>query len=94
MPESRETPPHVNGIDSRLARFRGRSIFEPLSSEIDGITGATITARAVVEIINSTGNRMKAIRFRLIKLPGRVLNRARMLRVRLVGGAWVERNTL
>jgi hypothetical protein len=32
------------------------------------------------------GKRMKAIRFRLIKLPGRVLRRARMLRVRLVGG--------
>ena len=32
------------------------------------------------------GKRMKAIRFWLIKLPGRVLNRARMLRVRLVGG--------
>lgn len=32
------------------------------------------------------GKRMKAIRFRLIKLPGRVLKRARMLRVRLVGG--------
>jgi len=30
--------------------------------------------------------RMKAIRFWLIKLPGRVLNRARKLRVRLVGG--------
>jgi hypothetical protein len=30
--------------------------------------------------------RMKAIRFWLIKLPGRVLKRARMLRVRLVGG--------
>jgi len=32
------------------------------------------------------GKRMKAIRFWLIKLPGRVLTRARMLRVRLVGG--------
>ena len=32
------------------------------------------------------GKRMKAIRFWLIKLPGRVLKRARMLRVRLVGG--------
>jgi len=32
------------------------------------------------------GKRMKAIRFWLIKLPGRVLSRARMLRVRLVGG--------
>lgn len=32
------------------------------------------------------GKRMKAIRFRLIKLPGRVLKRARMLRIRLVGG--------
>jgi len=30
--------------------------------------------------------RLKAIRFWLIKLPGRVLKRARMLRVRLVGG--------
>lgn len=32
------------------------------------------------------GKRLKAIRFWLIKLPGRVLKRARMLRVRLVGG--------
>jgi hypothetical protein len=32
------------------------------------------------------GKRLKAIRFRLIKLPGRVLKHARMLRVRLVGG--------
>jgi hypothetical protein len=32
------------------------------------------------------GRRMKAIRFWLIKLPGRVLDRARTLRVRLVGG--------
>jgi hypothetical protein len=32
------------------------------------------------------GKRMKAIRFWLIKLPGRVLKRSRMLRVRLVGG--------
>jgi len=32
------------------------------------------------------GKRMKAIRFWLIKLPGRVLRRARILRVRLVGG--------
>lgn len=32
------------------------------------------------------GKRMKAIRFWLIKLPGRVLERARTLRVRLVGG--------
>ena len=32
------------------------------------------------------GKRMKAIRFWLIKLPGRVLKRARMLRARLVGG--------
>jgi|WetSurMetagenome_2_1015567.scaffolds.fasta_scaffold111739_1 hypothetical protein len=32
------------------------------------------------------GRRMKAIRFWLIMLPGRVLNRARRLRVRLVGG--------
>jgi hypothetical protein len=32
------------------------------------------------------GKRMKAIRFWLIKLPGRVLNRARTLRIRLVGG--------
>jgi len=32
------------------------------------------------------GKRLKAIRFWLIKLPGRVLNRARTLRVRLVGG--------
>ena len=30
--------------------------------------------------------RLKAIRFWLIKLPGRVLNRARVLRVRLIGG--------
>jgi hypothetical protein len=32
------------------------------------------------------GKRMKAIRFWLINLPGRALKRARMLRVRLVGG--------
>jgi len=32
------------------------------------------------------GKRMKAIRFRLIKLPGQVLNPARTLTVRLVGG--------
>jgi len=32
------------------------------------------------------GKRMKAVRFWLIKLPGRVLNRSRRLRVRLVGG--------
>ncbi|MBI5570977.1 MAG: fused MFS/spermidine synthase [Desulfomonile tiedjei] len=56
--ESRETPSYLKGIDEWLHHFRGRSILEPLDDRIDSLSGATITARAVTESLNKTGQRI------------------------------------
>jgi len=56
--ESRETPSYIKGINDWLAKFRGRSVLEPLHSEVDALTGATISARAVTATLEKTGQRI------------------------------------
>lgn len=55
---SRETPSYVKGLDGWLAGFKGHSALEPFDGRIDAISGATITSRAVMEILNRTGRRI------------------------------------
>ena len=56
--ESRETRSYIRGIDEWLGRFRGRSILNPLQGQVDAMTGATITCRSVMEILDRTGKRI------------------------------------
>jgi spermidine synthase len=64
--ESRETPSYLKGMDSWLTIFQGRSLFESADDGIDALSGATITCRAVTEILSKTGSR---IRGPLLGLP-------------------------
>jgi spermidine synthase/uncharacterized protein with FMN-binding domain len=56
--ESHETPAYMRGIDQWLARFRGLSIAKPLRGQVDTITGATISSRAIMRSIEITGQRV------------------------------------
>ncbi len=58
--QSKETPSYIKGIDKWLAGFRGRSVLGPLNEEVDTLTGATISARAVTDILRKTGSRIAA----------------------------------
>ncbi len=51
---SHETPSYIVGIDDWLAKFKGRGIHDEIKfdSEVDAITGATITCKASVQILN------------------------------------------
>jgi spermidine synthase len=64
--ESRETPAYLHGIDGWLGRFTGLSIFDAGTERIDALTGATITRRAIIDILNRTG---ETIRGPLLGLP-------------------------
>ncbi|MFH1723613.1 MAG: 4Fe-4S binding protein [Elusimicrobiota bacterium] len=52
--ESRETPSYIEGIDAWLSSFKGLDTTGTLrlGREIDALSGATVTSRAVVEIVN------------------------------------------
>ncbi|MEE8425550.1 MAG: 4Fe-4S binding protein [Elusimicrobiota bacterium] len=52
--ESRETPSYIEGIDAWLRGFRGRDSRKALAlgKGLDGLSGATVTSRAVVRIVN------------------------------------------
>jgi predicted membrane-bound spermidine synthase len=56
--ESRETPSYVRDLEPWLARFQGRSILHPLTPDLDALTGATITCKAVKQILSKTGARI------------------------------------
>ena len=56
--QSKETPSYIKGVDKWLAGFRGRSVLGPLNEEVDTLTGATISARAVTDILRKTGSRI------------------------------------
>lgn len=56
--ESRETPSYIKNIDAWLKRLQGLSIQDPLAEEIDAMTGATITSKAIVKIISVTGEKI------------------------------------
>jgi len=56
--ESRETPSYIKGLDKWLEGFRGRSVLKPFRGDLDALTGATITANAIFEIVNRTGLRI------------------------------------
>ena len=69
--QSKETPSYIKGIEAWLARFRGRSVLGPLNEEVDTLTGATISARAVTDILRKTGSRIAAPLLGLAGPPGR-----------------------
>jgi hypothetical protein len=56
--ESRETPSYIKGMDKWLEGFRGRSVLKPLQGEIDAMTGATISSRAIIEAVQGTGKKI------------------------------------
>jgi len=58
--ESRETPSYLKGMDEWLAKFRGTSILGRGEKEIDALTGATITCRAIKETLQQTGREISA----------------------------------
>lgn len=65
---SRETPSYVVGLDRWLDRLKGRSVLSPLSRDVDAMTGATITCRAITRMVEKTGN---AIAKPILGLPAR-----------------------
>ncbi len=56
--ESRETPSYMKGIEKWLEQFKGLSILDPLEEQVDAVTGATITSKAVTRIITKTGRQI------------------------------------
>lgn len=56
--ESSETPSYVTGLDDWLRKFQGRSMVRPEELNLDAITGATITCRAVEKILALTGRKI------------------------------------
>lgn len=56
--ESKETPSYLAGMDKWLERFKGCSIVGPQVREVDALSGATITCRAVKDILDRTGLRI------------------------------------
>jgi len=56
--ESRETPSYIRGIEKWLERFKGLSILGPLEQQVDAVTGATITSKALTRIITKTGRQI------------------------------------
>ncbi len=54
--ESRETPSYVRGLERWLNRLKGKSVLSPLTSDIDAVTGATITCHAITRIVEKTGS--------------------------------------
>ncbi|MEW6140558.1 MAG: fused MFS/spermidine synthase [Thermodesulfobacteriota bacterium] len=56
--QSQETPAYMRGMDSWLEQFRGKSIVKPLHQEVDALTGATISCRAIVSSLEMTGRRI------------------------------------
>ena len=56
--DSRETPAYIAGIERWLAGLSGTDLAVPLSlARIDGLSGATVTSRAVLETINQAARR-------------------------------------
>jgi len=58
--ESRETPAYVADVARWVTRLVGRSVREPLAlredgGDIDGVTGATISARAALATVDAVG---------------------------------------
>ncbi|MEW6349649.1 MAG: fused MFS/spermidine synthase [Thermodesulfobacteriota bacterium] len=56
--ESRETPQYLAGMDEWLAKLHDRSILDPDLGRVDTLSGATITCKAVSEILSRTGQRI------------------------------------
>lgn len=56
--ESRETPAYMRGIDRWLDQLRGLSIVKPLDGQVDTITGATISCRAITRSLEVAGQRI------------------------------------
>ncbi|MBM3298565.1 MAG: 4Fe-4S binding protein, partial [Deltaproteobacteria bacterium] len=56
--ESRETPTYIKGMEKWLERLRGLSILSPMDSEVDAMTGATISSRAVLAALQVTGKKI------------------------------------
>lgn len=54
--ESEETPSYIEGIGDWLARFNGLDATRVLrlGREVDALSGATVTSRAVVDIVNKS----------------------------------------
>ena len=71
--ESRETPAYVRGLGPWLKRLQGRRAGEELQLGRDGVdtlSGATVTARAVVETVNRASRRA-ARTLLMLELPPR-----------------------
>lgn len=64
--QSKETPSYITGIEAWLAGLQGRSILKPPYKEVDAISGATITCKAITQILSRTGDK---IREPLLGLP-------------------------
>ncbi|MEJ2717407.1 MAG: fused MFS/spermidine synthase [Deltaproteobacteria bacterium] len=58
MVESKETPSYLTGMDAWLSRLKGRSLLKPLEGKVDALTGATITSRAAMKILEKTGHQI------------------------------------
>ncbi len=58
--QSKETPSYIKGIDNWLVRLRGRRLLGPLGTDVDTMTGATISAQAIINILQKSGNRIAA----------------------------------
>lgn len=69
LAESRETPSYIKGIDQWLAQFKGRSILKPQDQKVDALTGATITAKAVCDILSKSGRRIAKPLLGLQEMP-------------------------
>jgi predicted membrane-bound spermidine synthase len=58
--QSKETPSYIKGIDNWLAGLNGRPLLSPPGTHVDTMTGATISAQAIINIIQKSGNRIAA----------------------------------
>jgi transcriptional regulator of nitric oxide reductase len=59
--ESHETPAYARNLEAFLARFKGLEASGALrlGKDLDGITGATITSRSVVDLVNRSSTRAR-----------------------------------
>lgn len=55
-----ETPAYVGGLEAFLARFRGQPVIAPLriGEDIDGISRATVTSRAIARTLREGGRQV------------------------------------
>jgi spermidine synthase len=63
--DSRETPSYITGIETWLAGLAGADLSQaPLSlARVDGLSGATVTSRAVLATINNAARRATQVAF-------------------------------